>query len=276
MFDRRGDADRATAGGDRPAGAELAGACWARAAVPASHAAITTAKPDGTLGRRAGPPSRPFLPWWLIVWLPARTEFVSGLGKATEKPRRNVFRTRFRRGADLSARDGSARLAAIDSIAGDAARSPIGRRRGWTVGAAAEGRPSRPAAGGGRRRGWAPGGGGRRRGAAAPGRGSRCPAAVPRATRRPAAACPAAGRRREPPVIGGAIAAPPIAAADDRGDRRRADPGISRSMAPSRTISRIVPRLSASRIGSTPGSSRVETRVSTPETASSWYLGSGR
>ena len=52
--------------------------------------------------------------------------------------------------------------------------------------------------------------------------------------------------------------------------------GISRSMPPSRTISRIVPRLSASRIGSTPGSSRVETSVSTPATASSWYFGSGR
>src|SRR5271165_2582000 len=45
-------------------------------------------------------------------------------------------------------------------------------------------------------------------------------------------------------------------------------PGISRSIAPRRTIRRIVPRLSASRIGSTPGSSLVETRVSTPETAS--------
>src|SRR5271157_2387954 len=53
-------------------------------------------------------------------------------------------------------------------------------------------------------------------------------------------------------------------------------PGISRSIAPSRTITRIVPRLSASRMGSTPGSSRVDIRVSTPETASSWYFGSGK
>src|SRR5271166_1093084 len=53
-------------------------------------------------------------------------------------------------------------------------------------------------------------------------------------------------------------------------------PGISRSIAPSRTIARIVPRLSASRMGSTPGSSRVDMRVSTPETASSWYFGSGK
>ena len=40
--------------------------------------------------------------------------------------------------------------------------------------------------------------------------------------------------------------------------------GISRSIAPRRTTRRIVPRLSASRIGSTPGSRRVETSVSTP------------
>src|SRR5262249_2534211 len=51
--------------------------------------------------------------------------------------------------------------------------------------------------------------------------------------------------------------------------------GISRSMPPRRTTSRIVPRLSASKTGSTPGSRRVETSVSTPE-ATSWYFGSGR
>ncbi len=45
--------------------------------------------------------------------------------------------------------------------------------------------------------------------------------------------------------------------------------GISRSIPPTRMIIRIVPRRSASTIGSTPGSRRVETRVSTPETASS-------
>src|SRR5262249_8889745 len=50
----------------------------------------------------------------------------------------------------------------------------------------------------------------------------------------------------------------------------------SRSIAPSRTISRIVPRLSASRIGSTPGSRRGETRGSAPGTGRALDFGAGR
>ncbi len=52
--------------------------------------------------------------------------------------------------------------------------------------------------------------------------------------------------------------------------------GASRSMLPSRTIRRMLPRRCASAIGSTPGSSRVETTSSGPMVARSWYCGSGR
>ena len=78
------------------------------------------------------------------------------------------------------------------------------------------------------------------------------------------------------PVIGAPTTAPPTGA-PMIGAPAPALLGDSRSMAPSRTIKRIVPRLSASRIGSTPGSSRVETISFGPTTATmSWYAGSGQ
>jgi hypothetical protein len=51
--------------------------------------------------------------------------------------------------------------------------------------------------------------------------------------------------------------------------RPRSVPGISRSLLPIRKIAKIAPRRSASVIGSTPGSKRVLTKVSTPAKANS-------
>ena len=52
--------------------------------------------------------------------------------------------------------------------------------------------------------------------------------------------------------------------------------GDSRSMLPMRMTASTLPRRVASWIGSTPGSSRVDTTSSGPATAKSWNCGSGR